>query len=150
MQANDVRVLKSAAIPTLAVGVVAVVVALLLSGAKGALGAAIGTVLVGVFFSISVVAVSYAARVSPQMMAIAAMGSYLIKIVVIMLMLAAFGDTTAWNPKAFAWSVVVGHARLDRRRGAGVHQDQNALCRPRSQAPRERWRMRPVKGWGPI
>lgn len=108
MQANDVRVLKSAAIPTLAVGVVAVVVALLLSGAKGALGAAIGTVLVGVFFSISVVAVSYAARVSPQLMAIAAMGSYLIKIVVIMLMLAAFGDTTAWNPKAFAWSVVVG------------------------------------------
>ncbi|MEU7853610.1 hypothetical protein [Nonomuraea sp. NPDC049141] len=108
MQANDVRVLKSAAIPTLVVGVVAVVVALLLAGAKGALGAAIGTLLVGVFFSISVVAVSYAARISPQLMAIAAMVSYLVKVVVIMVMLAAFGDTTAWNSKAFAWSVVVG------------------------------------------
>ncbi|MEV6153882.1 hypothetical protein AB0L53_26400 [Nonomuraea sp. NPDC052129] len=107
MQANDVRVLKSAAIPTLAVGVVAVVVALLLAGAKGALGAAIGTALVGVFFSISVVAVSYAARVSPQIMAIVAMVSYLIKVIAIMAMLAAFGDTTAWNNKAFAWSVVV-------------------------------------------
>jgi ATP synthase protein I len=107
MQANDVRVLKSAAIPTLAVGVVAVVVALLAAGGKGALGAGIGALLVGIFFSISVVAVSYAARVSPQMMAIAAMLSYLVKVVVIMLVLSAFGDTTAWNSRAFAWTVVI-------------------------------------------
>jgi ATP synthase protein I len=107
MQANDVRVLKSAAIPTLAVGVVAVVVAQLAAGGRGALGAVIGTLLVAVFFSISVVAVSYAARVSPQMMAIAAMVSYLVKVIVIMVMLVTFGDTTLWNPQVFAWSVVV-------------------------------------------
>ncbi|MER6002344.1 hypothetical protein ABT120_27490 [Nonomuraea angiospora] len=107
MQANDVRVLKSAAIPTFAVGVVAVAVSLLAVGGKGALGAAIGTLLVGVFFSISVVAVSYAARVSPQMMAIAAMVSYLVKVVAIMVVLASFRDTTAWNTQAFAWTVVV-------------------------------------------
>ncbi|MET8004080.1 hypothetical protein [Nonomuraea glycinis] len=107
MQANDVRVLKSAAIPTLAVGVVAVVVAQLTVGGAGALGAVIGTLLVAVFFSISVVAVSYAARVSPQMMAIAAMVSYLVKVIVIMVMLVTFGDTTLWNPQVFAWSVVV-------------------------------------------
>jgi ATP synthase protein I len=107
MQANDVRVLKSAAIPTLAVGVVAVVVAQLTVGGGGALGAVIGTLLVAVFFSISVVAVSYAARVSPQMMAIAAMVSYLVKVIVIMVMLVTFGDTTLWNPQVFAWSVVV-------------------------------------------
>ncbi|GGP04914.1 hypothetical protein LDL08_05095 [Nonomuraea glycinis] len=107
MQANDVRVLKSAAIPTLAVGVVAVVVAQLTVGGAGALGALIGTLLVAVFFSISVVAISYAARVSPQMMAIAAMVSYLVKVIVIMVMLVTFGDTTLWNPQVFAWSVVV-------------------------------------------
>ncbi|MFG6199238.1 hypothetical protein [Nonomuraea sp. JJY05] len=107
MQANDVRVLKSAAIPTFAVGVVAVAVSLLTIGGKGALGAAIGTLLVGVFFSISVVAVSYAARVSPQLMAIAAMVSYLVKVVAIMVVLASFRDTTAWNTQAFAWTVVV-------------------------------------------
>ncbi|MDX3108198.1 hypothetical protein AB0J35_14705 [Nonomuraea angiospora] len=107
MQANDVRVLKSAAIPTFAVGVVAVAVSLLTIGGKGALGAAIGTLLVGVFFSISVVAVSYAARVSPQMMAIAAMVSYLVKVVAIMVVLASFRDTTVWNTQAFAWTVVV-------------------------------------------
>jgi ATP synthase protein I len=107
MQANDVRVLKSAAIPTLVVGVVAVVVAQLTVGGGGALGAVIGTLLVAVFFSISVVAVSYAARVSPQMMAIAAMVSYLVKVIVIMVMLVTFGDTTLWNPQVFAWSVVV-------------------------------------------
>lgn len=107
MQANDVRVLKSAAVPTLVVGVVALVVAFAVAGAKGALGAAIGVLLVGAFFSVSVVAVSYAARVSPQMMAIAAMVSYLVKVVAIMAMLAGFGDTTLWNPRAFAWTVVV-------------------------------------------
>jgi ATP synthase protein I len=107
MQANDVRVLKSAALPTLVVGVIAVAVAFFITDAKGALGAALGTVLVAVFFSISVVAVSYAARISPQMMAIAAMGSYLVKVIVIMLTLVAFRDTTAWNTQAFAWSVVV-------------------------------------------
>ncbi|MEO3871833.1 hypothetical protein ABGB18_23720 [Nonomuraea sp. B12E4] len=107
MQANDVRVLRSAAIPTFAVGLVAVVASLLVAGGKGALGAALGTLLVGVFFSISVVAVSYAARVSPQMMAIAAMVSYLVKVVVIMVVLSSFRDTTAWNTVAFAWSVVV-------------------------------------------
>jgi ATP synthase protein I len=107
MQANDVRVLKSAAIPTLAVGVVAVVVAQLTTGGGGALGAVIGTLLVAVFFSISVVAISYAARVSPQMMAIAAMVSYLVKVIVIMAMLVTFGDTTLWNPQVFAWTVVV-------------------------------------------
>jgi ATP synthase protein I len=106
MQANDVRVLKSAAVPTFAVGVVAVIVAFLLAGGKGALGAALGTLLVGVFFSISVVAVSYAARVSPQVMAIAAMVSYLVKVVAIMVVLSAFRETTAWNTQAFAWSVV--------------------------------------------
>ncbi|MEZ7128146.1 hypothetical protein ACBR40_22715 [Nonomuraea sp. AD125B] len=107
MQANDVRVLKSAAIPTLAVGVAAVVVALLTAGGKGALGAALGTLLVGVFFSVSVVAVSYAARISPQVMAMAAMGSYLVKVVVIMIVLNAFRDTTIWNTLAFACSVVI-------------------------------------------
>ncbi|GAA4510613.1 MULTISPECIES: hypothetical protein [Nonomuraea] len=108
MQANDVRVLKSAALPTLGVGVVALAAATILAGGKGALGAAIGVLLVMVFFSVSVVAVSYAARVSPQLMAIAAMGSYLVKVIVIMLMLATFGDTTLWNSQAFAWTVVVG------------------------------------------
>lgn len=107
MQANDVRVLKSAALPTLVVGAVAIIVSFLLAGPKGALGAGVGTLLVGVFFSISVIVVSYAARVSPQMMAAAAMVSYLVKVVVIMVMLAKFGDTTLWNSKAFAWSVVV-------------------------------------------
>ncbi|MFI6392178.1 hypothetical protein ACIBHY_12210 [Nonomuraea sp. NPDC050547] len=107
MQANDVRVLKSAALPTLVVGAVAAIVAFFLAGGKGAIGALVGLALVGVFFSISVVVVSYAARISPQMMAAAAMVSYLVKVVVIMVMLSTFGDTTAWNPRAFAWSVVI-------------------------------------------
>ena len=35
------------------------------------------------------------------------MVAHALVVVAIMVMLASFGDTTAWNAKAFAWSVVV-------------------------------------------
>ncbi|MBF8191020.1 hypothetical protein ITP53_35995 [Nonomuraea sp. K274] len=107
MQANDVRILKSAALPTLMLGAIAVVTAFLIAGGKGALGALIGTLLVCAFFSISVLAVSFAARISPHFMAAAALASYIVKVVVIMIALSVFGDTTAWEPRAFAWTVVL-------------------------------------------
>ncbi|MFI7616815.1 hypothetical protein ACIBP6_36870 [Nonomuraea terrae] len=108
MQAQDVHVLKSAALPTAAVGVVAVVAALLLAGGKGALGAAMGIVLVAVFFGVTLVAVGFASRVSPHVMGAVAMGTYLVKVVAVMLVLAVFRDTTLWDFRAFAWSILVG------------------------------------------
>jgi ATP synthase protein I len=108
MQANDVRLLKSATLPTLVVGAVVVVVGFLIAGGKGGLGAVLGTLLVVVFFSISMVAVSYASKISPQVMGMAAIGSYVVKVVVLMIVLRAFQNATAWNPKAFAWAVIVG------------------------------------------
>jgi ATP synthase protein I len=106
MQANDVRVLKGAAVPTLAVGLVAVIVAAFVTGAKGALGAAIGLVLVGAFFTLGLAVVSWAGRVSPMAMMAAAVVGYVVKVLVIMAMLTAFEDTTAFNPRAFALSVI--------------------------------------------
>ncbi|GII56398.1 ATP synthase protein I [Planotetraspora thailandica] len=106
MQANDVRVLKGAAVPTLVVGLVAVIVAALVTGAKGALGAAIGLILVGVFFTLGLAVVSWAGRVSPMAMMAAAVVGYVVKVLVIMAVLTAFQDTTAFNPRAFAFSVI--------------------------------------------
>lgn len=107
MQANDVRVLKGAAVPTLVVGLVAVIVAVVLAGAKGALGAAIGIALVTVFFTVGLVVVSWAGRVSPMMMMTAAVLSYVVKVIAIMAMLKAFETATAFDSKAFALSVIV-------------------------------------------
>ncbi|WP_067125053.1 hypothetical protein [Microtetraspora malaysiensis] len=106
MQANDVRVLKGAALPTLAVGLVAVVVAVILAGVQGAIGALIGIALVAVFFTVGLVAVSWAGRISPQMMMLAAIASYAVKVLVIMALLKAFEGATAFSPRAFALTVV--------------------------------------------
>jgi hypothetical protein len=108
MQANDVRVLKSAAIPTLAVGLIAVIASLWFAGAEGALGAAIGTLLVALFFTIGLAAVAGAGRISPMAMFTAAVLSYLVKIIVIGFTLRAFRDAEAWDFTAFAWTVVAG------------------------------------------
>ena len=48
----DALVLRSAGLSTVAIGVVAIVVGLAVSGAGGAIGAAIGTAIVVVFFSV--------------------------------------------------------------------------------------------------
>ncbi|GAB3888479.1 hypothetical protein GCM10027612_29090 [Microbispora bryophytorum subsp. camponoti] len=65
MQANDVRVLKGAAVPTLIVGLLAALIAVFTTGAKGALGAGIGLVLVAAFFTVGLVVVSWAAGSRP-------------------------------------------------------------------------------------
>lgn len=107
MQANDVRVLKGAVIPTAAVGAVVILVTALLSGATGALGAAIGLLVVAVFFTISLVAVSSASRVSPSVMMVTAITTYAVKVLVIMALLKMFESATAFDPKAFGWSAII-------------------------------------------
>ncbi|MFF0244789.1 hypothetical protein [Streptosporangium sandarakinum] len=106
MQDNDLRILRAAAIPTALVGLVAVVVAALLAGGQGALGAGVGVLVVAAFFTISLVAVAYAARISPTMMMAAAMGSYFVKILILAVLLEVFSDSTVWNPRAFALTVI--------------------------------------------
>ncbi|MFI0422180.1 hypothetical protein [Spongiactinospora sp. 9N601] len=107
MQANDVRVLKNAAIPALVVGLVVALVSTFTVGAAGALAALIGVVVVAGFFIISLVAVAYASRVSPQMMMIAALGTYLVKIIALALALSSLSDVTAWHPMTFTWTVIL-------------------------------------------
>jgi ATP synthase protein I len=106
MQANDLRVFRAAAIPTALVGLVAVVVAAFLAGAQGALGAGIGLGVVVAFFTIGLVAVAYASRVSPTIMMAAAMGSFLVKVFLLAVLLETFEDATLWNPSAFTFTVI--------------------------------------------
>lgn len=107
MQANDIRVLKSAALLTAAAGLPAIVVASLVAGVQGAIGAGIGLALVAVFFTVGLVVVSWAGRISPVAMMLAAVTGYLVKVLLIMAFLKAFEATTAFHPRAFAWTVIV-------------------------------------------
>ncbi|GAA0367581.1 hypothetical protein GCM10009530_16880 [Microbispora corallina] len=107
MQANDVRVLKGAAVPTLVVGLVAVIVAAVLSGAGGALGAGIGVVLVAAFFTVSLVVVSWAGRISPMAMMTAAVVGYIVKVLAIMAALNAFDGTTVFDSRVFALATIL-------------------------------------------
>ncbi|WP_062438906.1 hypothetical protein [Herbidospora daliensis] len=107
MQANDVRVLKGAAVPTVAVGVIAVIVSAIFAGFAGALGAVIALGLVAAFFTIGLIVVTWAGRISPMAMFASAVLSYLVKVIAIMITLRAFETTTVFNPRAFALSVIV-------------------------------------------
>jgi ATP synthase protein I len=63
-------------------------------------------VVVMAFFTISVVVVSYTAKISPQTMMMAGLLSYAAKFLIVLAVVLALRDVTFWNPKAFAWTVV--------------------------------------------
>jgi ATP synthase protein I len=88
-------------------GVIMVALCAVLGGAKGLLGAVIGAVVVALFFGISVAVVSYAARISPQAMMGAALGTFFFKILALIIIFGQFQDTTAFNPKSFGLTVLV-------------------------------------------
>lgn len=106
MHSPDARILRGAAIPTALAGVGAIAVALLPAGAKGALGAALATVVVLVFFSLTALALGFTAKLPPETAMLAGVTSYLVKIVVLMALVSAFRDATAWNTRAFGWTVI--------------------------------------------
>jgi ATP synthase protein I len=72
-----------------------------LSGGKGLIGAVIAVAVVALFFGISVVAVGRAARISTQAMMATAVGTYIVKILLLLVFVGAFENTTAFDPKAF-------------------------------------------------
>ncbi|TDD85638.1 hypothetical protein [Actinomadura rubrisoli] len=106
MQPSDARILRGAAIPTVSAGVGAVLIGLLVAGAKGALAAALATVVVTAFFSISALAVSWASKVSSQTMMLAALASYAVKILAVMVLVTSMDGVSLWNTTVFGWSVV--------------------------------------------
>src|ERR1700745_1512115 len=107
MHPNYGRVLKRSAVFTAAAAAVMVVLCTVLGGTKGLIGALLGVALVAIFFGISVVAVSRAARVSPQAMMITAIGTFIVKIVVLAFLVARLAGTTAFNSKLFGFTAIV-------------------------------------------
>jgi ATP synthase protein I len=87
----------------------AVMVALsaLLGGGKGLAGALIAVALVTLFFGVSVLTVGRAARVSPQAMMATAVGVYLGKILVLLILVGQFQNSTAFSGRLFGLTAIV-------------------------------------------
>jgi ATP synthase protein I len=107
MQVTDARILRGAAIPTGLVGLVAIALSTAVAGLEGLVGSTFGVALAAVFFASSLIAVGRVARSNPIMMMNVAMLTYLVKILALGILLVLLRDTTAFDTKAFAWSILV-------------------------------------------
>lgn len=107
MLANYAQIVRRSTITTAAIGAIMVVISLAVGGSKGLIGAALGIALVAVFFGISVLAVGWAARKSPQAMMITAMTTYIIKILVLLFFVVRFSSTTMFNARLFGLTALV-------------------------------------------
>jgi ATP synthase protein I len=100
-------ILRRSAVVTAAAALVMVVLSAIADGGKGLAGALLGVGLVAVFFGISAAAMSWAARKSPQVTMVTAISTYLIKILALLFLVVRYSGTTAFNGKAFGFTVVV-------------------------------------------
>jgi len=107
MVANYVRIVRRSAAVAAVAAAVMIALAAGLGGGKALAGAVIGVGIVVLFFGISVIVVGRAARVSPQAMMVAAITTYLVKIVILLFLVGQFQDTSAFSPRMFGMTAIV-------------------------------------------
>ncbi|GCB43161.1 hypothetical protein [Streptomyces sp. NL15-2K] len=108
MPSNDVRILAQAAVPTAAVGAIAAVVSGVVAGGKGAVGAVVATLVVILFMGLGLYILQRTAKSLPHLFQAMGLMLYAAQILLLFIFLAAFKNTTLFNPRAFAISLVVG------------------------------------------
>jgi ATP synthase protein I len=107
MLANYARIARRSAVVTAAVAAVMIAISVGVGGAKGLLAAVIAVFVVTLFFGISIVAVGRAARISPPVMMATAIGTYLLKIIILLFLVGQFQNSTAFNPRLFGLTAIV-------------------------------------------
>jgi ATP synthase protein I len=107
MLANIAPMARRSAAVTAAVAAVMVVLSAVLDGYKGLIGAVIAVVVVAAFFGLSVLALSWASKISPQAMMLAGMGTYVVKILILLFLVGRFQDSTAFSPWLFGLTAIV-------------------------------------------
>lgn len=106
MPSNDARSLLLTAVPTAAAGAIAAVISGVVAGGKGALGAAVGALVVIVFMGIGIVVLQRTAKQFPQLFQAMGLMLYTTQLLVLFVFVAMFKNTTLFNPKAFAATLV--------------------------------------------
>ncbi|MCT9141178.1 hypothetical protein [Streptomyces violarus] len=108
MPSNDARILAQAAVPTAAVGAIAAVVSGVVVGGKGAIAAVVATLVVILFMGIGLYVLQRTAKSLPHLFQAMGLMLYAAQILLLFVFVAAFKNTTLFNPKAFAITLVVG------------------------------------------
>ncbi|MGW0856656.1 hypothetical protein [Streptomyces sp. NPDC002690] len=106
MPTNDARTLLHTALPTAAAGAIAVAIGAGVAGGKGALGALVGTLVVILFMGIGLVVLQRTARSLPHLFQAMGLMLYTAQLLLVFIFVAAFKNTTVFNPKAFAITLV--------------------------------------------
>lgn len=106
MLASYATIVRRAAALTAVVAVIVVAVSGALVGVKGLYGALIGIAFVVVFFGISILVVGRAAKISPSAMMIAALVSYLVKIIGLAFVVRALNGSTAFSTKTLGFTAI--------------------------------------------
>jgi len=106
MLAKYAIIIRRAGALTAAAAAIMVAVSAAVAGVKGLIGALIGVAIVTVFFGISVLVVGRAARISPQAMMVAAMITYVVKIVALAIVVSALNGTTAFSTRALGFTAI--------------------------------------------
>ncbi len=106
MLANYSTIVRRAGALTAVAAAIMVAVSAALVGVKGLIGALIGVAIVTVFFGISMLVVGRAARVSPQAMMVAALATYLVKIVGLAVIVSRLNGTTAFSTKTLGFVAI--------------------------------------------
>ncbi len=98
--------LRAAGFLTGMFGIAAVILGAVFAGSEGFIGALFGAVLVIVFFSVGQIVIAGVMKNAPEMAMTVALLTYLVKIGVLFVIIILFADTTAFNTKVFALTVV--------------------------------------------
>jgi ATP synthase protein I len=106
MLAKYATIVRRAGALTAVAAAIMVAVSAALAGTKGLIGALIGVAIVTVFFGISVLVVGWAARKSPQAMMVAALVTYLVKIVALAVVVSSLNGTTAFSTRTLGFTAI--------------------------------------------
>jgi ATP synthase protein I len=106
MLAKYAIIIRRAGALTAAAAAVMVAVCAALGGVKGLYGALIGVAIVAVFFGLSVLVVGRAARISPQAMMVAAMVTYVVKIVGLAVVVSILHGMTSFSDRALGFTAL--------------------------------------------
>ncbi|MFJ9416251.1 MULTISPECIES: hypothetical protein [unclassified Streptomyces] len=106
MQSNDARLLLHAVVPTLAIGAIAAAVSAVVAGGTAVLGAVLGTALVVLVMGAGLVVLQQTARKLPQLFQMMGLLLYTVQILLVAVFVIAFKDTTLFDTKVFAFTLL--------------------------------------------
>lgn len=92
----------------LAAGVVMTVLGAVFGGSRGLWGSVVGILIVGVFFTFSTIIVAWVGRRAPKAVLAAALGAYVVKIVILGVVIVSLPADGPIAPRWMAIAVVVG------------------------------------------